>query len=267
MKKYFLLALSLLLSVSEVLAVESGPLQDTSIGNETRYTFVLVHGASGGGWDWRTMDDLLTSDGHTVYRPTLTGLGERAHLSSPDIDLSTHVLDIINIILFEGLQDIVLVGHSYGGMVITGVMDAVPERIKHAIFLDAAVPGDGMSAQDVWGEKPAWFGVENGMMYFNWLDPDAPLPRDVPQSLKTYTEPVSFNNPAAVLLPATYIAFVAPGQAAERRSSDSSWLRAEERDWVIRTLDSGHNAQRSHPQELAAMLEAAPDDKNHKVSP
>lgn len=229
-----------------------------SAGEEPQYTYVLVHGSSGGGWDWRTMDEILTAEGHTVYRPTLTGLGERVHLSSPDIDLLMHINDIVNLILFENLQDIVIVGHSYGGVVITGVMDRVPERIRHAVFLDALVPGDGMSVQDLRGDDPPFFRVEDGMMYFNWLEPEAPLPRDVPQSLKTYTEPVSFDNPAALKLPATFIAFIAPNQTIEQRSAEPSWKRAEERGWTIQTLASGHNAQRSHPKELAAMLIAAP---------
>ena len=96
------------------------------------------------------MDRLLTAAGHEVYRPTLTGLGEKVHLSNPDIDLTTHINDIANVILFEDLKDVVLVGHSYGGMVITGVMNQIPGRIKHAVFLDAAVPEDGTSAQDLW---------------------------------------------------------------------------------------------------------------------
>lgn len=232
-----------------------GPL---SAGEQPQYTFVLVHGSAGGGWDWRTMDEILTAEGHTVYRPTLTGLGERVHLSSPDIDLTTHINDVINLILFEDLQDIVLVGHSYGGVVITGVMDRVPERIGHAVFLDALVPADGMSVEDLRGDDPSWYRVEDGMMHFFWLDPDAPLPRDVPQSLKTYTEPVSFDNPAALKLPATFIAFIGPDQTVEQRSAEPSWRRAEERNWTIQTLASDHNAQRSHPQELARMLVAAP---------
>ena len=229
-----------------------------SASEEPQYTYVLVHGSAGGGWDWRTMDEILTADGHTVYRPTLTGLGERVHLSSPDIDLSTHIDDVVNLILFEDLQNIVIVGHSYGGVVITGVMDRVPERIRHAVFLDALVPGDGMSVEDLRGEGEPWYRVEDGMMHFFWLNPDAPLPRDVPQSLKTYTEPVSFNNPAALKLPATFIAFIAPDQTIEQRSVDPSWKRARERGWTIQTLASGHNAQRSHPKKLAAMLIAAP---------
>jgi pimeloyl-ACP methyl ester carboxylesterase len=234
-----------------------GPL---SAGEEPQYTYVLVHGSSGGGWDWRTMDEILTADGHTVYRPTLTGLGERVHLSSPEIDLTTHIDDVENHILFKNLKDIVIVGHSYGGVVITGVMDRVPARIKHAIFLDALVPADGMSVEDLRGDNPAWYRVEDGMMHFFWLDPEAPLPRDVPQSLNTYTEPVSFSNPLALELPATFIAFIGPDQTIDQRSAEPSWKHAEQRNWTIQTLASGHNAQRSHPQELARMLVAAPDE-------
>lgn len=236
----------------------------TQLSDDTTYTYVLVHGASGGGWDWKTMDELLTAEGHTVYRPTLTGLGEKMHLSNADIDLTTHITDIVNVILFEELQDVVLVGHSYGGMVITGVMNQVPERIRHAVFLDAGAPEDGMSAQDLWGIVSDSSGHEivDGIVYFNWLDSNSPLPRDVPQSLKTLTEPVAFNNPLALALPVTFIAYVQPGQSLEERAADPSWQNASARNWMIRTLESDHNAQRSHPQELADMLQAAPGDRN-----
>ena len=100
-------------------------------------TYVIVHGAWGGSWDWKNVGNLLTADGHTVYRPTLTSLGEHCNLSNTNIDLSTHIQDIVNVILWENLHDIVLVGHSYGGMVITGVADRVPDRIKHLIYIDA----------------------------------------------------------------------------------------------------------------------------------
>jgi len=232
--------------------------------NEPRYTFVLVHGASGGGWDWRTIDDLLTAGGHRVYRPTLTGLGEKMHLSNPDIDLTTHINDIANVILFENLQEVVLVGHSYGGMVITGVMNQIPGRIKHSVFLDAAAPEDGNSAQDLWEmvSESSPHKVVDGIVYFEWLDSSQPVPRDVPQSFKTLTEPVSFNNPEALKLPVTFIAYIAPGQTVEERSIDPSWQTARARNWTIRTLDSDHNAQRSHPEELATLLETAPNEQN-----
>ena len=120
-----------------------------------KYTFVLVHGATAGGWEWKSTGKFLSDDGHTVYRATLTGLGERAHLNSPDADLQTHISDVVNLILYEDLHDVVLTGHSYGGMVITGVIDRIPERIRHVVFLDAAVPDDGMSIWDLFGSNGA----------------------------------------------------------------------------------------------------------------
>jgi pimeloyl-ACP methyl ester carboxylesterase len=114
-----------------------------------KFTYVLVHGAWGGGWDWKHMDDLLTADGNKVYRATLTGQGERSHLASTNIDLDTHIQDVVNIILWEDLHDVVLVGHSYGGMVITGVADRVPDRIKHLIYLNALAPENGESADSI----------------------------------------------------------------------------------------------------------------------
>ena len=218
------------------------------------YTYVLVHGASGGGWDWKTMDKLLSAQGHNVYRATLTGLGERAHLASGDIDLTTHIDDVANLILFEELEQVVLVGHSYGGMVITGVMDRLPERIKQVFFLDAFVPADGMAAVDLWGGISG-FKVEDGLVYFPWLDNGKPIPGDVPQSLKTLTEPVSFKNPKALKLPVTYVPFVeGVVQGKVRAAFDPSWKRAVARGWVIKTLESDHNAQRSHSGELAMIL-------------
>src|SRR5688572_26114706 len=116
-----------------------------------KYTFVVVHGATAGGWEWKSTGKYLADDGHTVYRATLTGLGEREHLNSPDVDLQTHINDVVNLILYEDLRDVVLTGHSYGGMVITGVIDRIPERIRHVVFLDAAVPDDGMSLWQLFG--------------------------------------------------------------------------------------------------------------------
>src|SRR5690606_24649520 len=114
-----------------------------------KQTFVLVHGATAGGWEWKRTGQFLSDDGHTVYRPTLTGLGEREHLNSTEVDLATHINDVVNLVLFEDLHDVVLTGHSYGGMVVTGVMDRIPERLKHVVFLDAAVPEDGQSIWDL----------------------------------------------------------------------------------------------------------------------
>ena len=106
-------------------------------------TFVLVHGAWHGGWCWRRVADLLRAHGHKVFTPTLTGLGERSHLLHPGIDLSPHVTDVVNVIKWERLNDIVLVGHSYGGCVISGVAEQMPDAIGSIVFLDAFLPENG----------------------------------------------------------------------------------------------------------------------------
>jgi pimeloyl-ACP methyl ester carboxylesterase len=107
--------------------------------------FVLVHGAWHGGWSWRRVADRLERQGHRVFTPTLTGLGERAHLMSPKIDLDTHIADVVNLIRYEDLHDIVLVGHSYAGFVISGVAEQEEKNIGSFVFLDAFVPEDGDS--------------------------------------------------------------------------------------------------------------------------
>lgn len=230
-----------------------GSLQPQQFENPS-YTYVLIHGASGGGWDWKHMDQLLSAEGHTVYRATLTGLGERAHLASPDINLTTHIDDVANLILFEELEQVVLVGHSYGGMVITGVIDRMPENIKQVFFLDAFVPADGMAAVDLWGDFSG-HKIVDGLVHFSWLDNTKPVPGDVPQSYKTLTEPVSFDNPKALALPVTYVPFVEGVVQGKARSAfDPSWKLAMARGWTVKTLESDHNAQRSHPRELAELL-------------
>ena len=109
-------------------------------------TFVLVHGAWHGGWCWREVADLLRGRGHRVFAPTLTGLGERRHLMSANISLATFVADVAGVIEAEELEDIILVGHSHGGAVISGVADAMPERIRALVYLDATILQNGESA-------------------------------------------------------------------------------------------------------------------------
>lgn len=117
--------------------------------SEQSETYVLVHGAWVGGWCWREVADLLRSHGHRVYTPTLTGVADRSHLIHPEIDVESHVVDIVNLIRWEELQDIVLVGHSYGGMVISGVAEKVPDgTIKSIVYLDALYTDDGQCMAD-----------------------------------------------------------------------------------------------------------------------
>ena len=233
-----------------------------------KYTFVLVHGATAGGWEWKSTGKFLTDDGHTVYRATLTGLGEREHLNNADIDLQTHINDVVNLILFEDLHDVVLTGHSYGGMVITGVMDRIPERIRHVVFLDAAVPDDGMSLWDLFGgppQDPERF--KDGFMQVPWVKPGATPPHSVKQSIKCFNQPVSYNNPAALKLPVTYVAFMPKDKSAEERAkTDKSWQHAIARGWTIRTFPGGHVAHQEDPRGVATLIEQSVNDRNAKAA-
>jgi len=114
-------------------------------------TYVLVHGGGHGGWCYQKVTRRLQAAGHTVYAPTLTGLGERSHLRSPAIDLDTHIHDVVSMLHHEDLHDVILVGHSYGGMVITGIADRATDRIGRLVYLDAANPVNGQSLVDVAG--------------------------------------------------------------------------------------------------------------------
>ena len=116
-------------------------------------TFVVAHGAWSAGWGWRKMHPLMSARGHRLITPTLTGLGERGHLAHPDIDLDTHIADILGVLEFEDLTNVSLIGHSYGGMVATGVADRARERIAQLIYIDAFAPDDGDSVIDLLPES------------------------------------------------------------------------------------------------------------------
>ena len=222
----------------------------------TKPTIVIVHGAWGGSWAFRHVEALLREKGFNVYRPQLTGLGERVHLSRPDIGLSTHIDDVVNMILFEDLHDIILMGHSYGGMVITGVADRVPDRIRRLVYVDAFVPNDGESVMSMVGSRGNWLKdmIKGDYIVPAWVKPNQPPPKDVPQPLKTFTEPIVLKNQAALKLPATYILTVEAGKEAK---DDDFWpqsQRAKKRGWPVEQLTADHNAQWSAPEALAAML-------------
>lgn len=123
-------------------------------------TFVLVHGAWAGGFVYSKVANILRSHGHRVYTPTLSGLADRSHLLSRDIDLTTHITDIVNVFRFNELDDVVLAGHSYGGVPVTGAADQVAERISSLVYLDALVPRSGQSVRDVRGEEAISFDSE-----------------------------------------------------------------------------------------------------------
>jgi pimeloyl-ACP methyl ester carboxylesterase len=230
--------------------------QTTKPSATTKPTIVIVHGAWGGSWAFRRVDELLRQKGFNVYRPQLTGLGERVHLSRPDIGLSTHIDDVVNTILFEDLHDIILVGHSYGGMVITGVADRVPDRIHRLVYLDALLPNDGESVMSIQGSRTDWLKpmIKGDFIVPIWVKADQPPPHDVPQSIKTFTDPISLKNKAALKLPATYILTVAAGKEAKDDDFWSQAQRAKERGWPVLQLTADHNAQWSAPEALVEML-------------
>ncbi|WP_438483116.1 alpha/beta hydrolase [Oleiharenicola lentus] len=222
---------------------------------------VFVHGAWGGGWQFKKVQPLLEARGYQVWRPTLTGLGERSHLATRDIGLATHIEDIVNFLRFENLTDVILVGHSYGGMVVTGVVDRAPERIKRVIYLDAMVPSDGESAMSVRGARPDMpieKMAKDGFVIPFWVKADKPYPRDVPHPLKTFTDPIELKNPAAKKVHASYILTVDKGKTAEQDDFYAQSLRAKERGWPVVQMEADHNPQWFLPEATVEQLLSIP---------
>jgi len=201
---------------------------------------------------------LLTADGYKVYRPTLTGQGEHSNLASTNIDLDTHIQDIVYVILWENLHDVVLVGHSYGGMVITGVADRVPDRIRRLVYVDALLPENGENVDSIISpklKKP----VKDGFITCPWVTNSPPPPHDVLMPAKTFSEPISLTNQAvARKLPVTYILTVDKGSPPEQDDFYHFYERAKARNWTVYIMEGDHNVQRSHPKELVTLVEHAP---------
>lgn len=220
-------------------------------------TIVIVHGAWGGAWAFRKVDAELRAKGYNVYRPQLTGLGDRVHLARPDVGLSTHIEDVVNTILFEDLHDIVLVGHSYGGMVITGVADRVPDRIRKLIYVDALVPNDGESLMSIFGDRNEFLKnmIKGDYIVPPWVKPDQPLPHDEPQPLKTFTEPIVLKNQTARKLPATYILTVEKSKEPKDDDFYSQSQRAKDRNWPVVQMVADHNPQWSATESFVEMLD------------
>ncbi len=226
---------------------------------QPHHTYVIVHGAWGGGWDWRVVDSMLSLRGHRVVRVTLTGSGERMHLASPDIGLSTHIADVVNTTLWEDLHDVVLVGHSYGGMVITGVVDRIPERIRRVVYVDAMLPDSGESALTVMGSGGLGFlqsTLRSGMSVPPWVTDTLAIPRDVPQSFRTFTDTLHLVSPAARRVPGTFILAV----EAAVTPDPFQWAadRAAARGWPVYRLEADHTPERSAREPLVALLDGVP---------
>ena len=227
-------------------------------------TFVLVHGAWGGAHGFRKLRPLLQSTGHAVFTPSLTGIGERSHLASAQVTLSTHVADVVNAIVYEDLDDLVLLGFSYGGMVVTGALAHVADRVRHLVYLDAFVPDDGQSVFAIVG-APGPGPLTPGAV---WQLP--PMPRAFddpaeaewtnarrsPQPVGTFAEPVRLDRPLeAFPFTRTYVKATAdpdeqPGsafwRAAERAKASSAW--------TYHQVATNHMIPSNRPDDLARIL-------------
>ncbi|MBN2235207.1 MAG: alpha/beta fold hydrolase [Opitutales bacterium] len=224
----------------------------SSVDGKESKTFVIVHGAWGGGWAFREVDRLLRAEGHTVYRPTLTGQGERNHLANEAIDLDLHIQDVVNVILWEDLKDVVLVGHSYGGMVVTGVADRIPERIGCLVYLDALLPENGESLNDLL--KWDLSGSE-AYLVPQWVTPDTPIPHDVPHPTKTVIQGIKLSNQeAARAIRSVFILTHDSGKTPADDAFFPSAERARSRGWVVWDYEADHNPQWSDPEGLTEWL-------------
>jgi pimeloyl-ACP methyl ester carboxylesterase len=220
-------------------------------------TYVTVHGAWDGAWLWRPVARHLQAAGHEIFTATLTGSGERAHLASPQVDLATHVEDIVNVLRYEDLRDVILVGHSYGGMVITGVAEREPERVARLVFLDAFVPQDGQSLADLLPpEVVAWFEERARTLGDGWRvphdPPDADRRTDFP--LAALHQPLTVRNPQAARLPRTYVACTENPDIPLFAHFKTAAARARVEGWDSCELATSHMPMQTMPRELADLL-------------
>jgi pimeloyl-ACP methyl ester carboxylesterase len=223
-----------------------------------RAPMVLVHGAWHGGWCWRRVADRLTAKGRYVTAPTLTGLGERSHLASDAIDLSTHIDDVANEIKWKDLDGIVLVGHSYGGMVITGVAERMRERIAAIVYLDAFIPKDGQSVADMRGPNATPFREPfappppAAAFHVNAKDAAWVDSKVTPQPTKCMTEKLKVTGAYQTVAHKTYLRAldfpnVGFDDSLARCKADPTW-KTMEMKW-------GHDIMIDHPAELVAILD------------
>jgi len=230
-------------------------------------TFVLVHGGWNGAHGFRFVRRILQAAGHEVFTPSLTGIGERVHLAHSGVNLSTHIRDVVNTILYEDLTDIVLMGGSYGGAVVTGAVEHVAERVHHLVYLDAFVPNDGESVASMTGfDQPIPIPITIGE---HWRIPPNPRDFDDPeveafitarsshQPLETFLEPCRVTIPiedrafGLTYIRATTDPADAPGVSAFQAAAERARLSPR---WHFIELSTGHMIPMNRPDELAQIL-------------
>jgi pimeloyl-ACP methyl ester carboxylesterase len=223
---------------------------------------VVAHGAWSSGWAWKKMRTLLRAAGHEVFTPSYSGLGERQHLAAPEISLSTHVQDVVGVLEFEDLRDVVLVGHSFGGMVASGVADRARERIRQVIYIDAFVPESGTCLFDLvpaaWRDRMRQAAREGD----GWRVPANPMPPDTPDADRVWAEPRRRPHPVKAFEEPLHVDEAAmPPRAyiyCTRCGPDDVFApfaaRAKRDGWPYADIDASHNPHITAPEELGALL-------------
>ncbi|WP_417708588.1 alpha/beta fold hydrolase [Roseibium aggregatum] len=230
-------------------------------------TFVCVHGVWHGGWCWSRLADVLRVRGHRVTTPTQTGLGERSHLLSPDITIQTFVEDIVRHLQFEDLSGVTLVGHSFGGIPITGVADLVPERIAGLVYLDAIMLESGetwfdLLPQDLAEDRRKLAETSSGGLSLPPAPPESfgitrlddivfLKSRLTPHPFRTFTTALELKHPVGNGLPAHYIECTDPSYPPAK----VALARAQAKGWPVSQIATGHDAMVSEPERLADLLE------------
>jgi pimeloyl-ACP methyl ester carboxylesterase len=231
-------------------------------------TFVLVHGAWHGGWCWWKVRPILEAAGHRVFTPTLTGVGERSHLLTRDVNLTTHIQDVIASILFEELVEVVLVGHSYGGLVVSGAVQHIQDRLRHVVYLDAILPTHGEIQVGENSDTP----LRNSAIAHGdgWMIPVPPIvdgslmgvsdvddlawmaKRLTPHPLATFQEATQLGTPEQHPLPGTYL--LCTGEGRESSGFLTHAERAKSLGWNVEELATGHDLMITEPQATADLL-------------
>ncbi len=228
---------------------------------------VLVHGSGCGGWVWHKLTPSLRALGHSVYAPSLTGLADRKHLLNEQVDLTTHITDIVNLIIYEDLQDVILVGNSYGGMVISGVAARITNRFRLLVYLDAYLPDDGQSEADLLPAEmlaarrkeaeehggtnapppPGIFGISDPGLA-EWVQS-----RMTPHPFRTYTEAIHWEEQAMTSIPGLFIHCTGNPPTTPDLFAASA-MRARSKGWPVIDLPAGHLAMLTDPQSVAEIL-------------
>jgi pimeloyl-ACP methyl ester carboxylesterase len=231
-------------------------------------TYVLIHGMWHGGWCWKKVRALLQAAGHEVFTPTLTGCGERSHLRSFEIDLNTHAQDIVQVLEFEDLRNVILCGHSYAATVMMAVAEQAADRLAHLVSLDEDVPQDGQAFKDIYADTYLWLrelALAQGNEWWvsapqQWQDRRIAALDEADwkwmQSkltafpLKTWETPLHYKNPTAAALPRTYIACTESPDPDTSIAYGKSWAS----EGHFRTLATMHDAMVTQPEQLSNLL-------------